>query len=308
MRVLNSISGSIAALFAAGLVAAAQTSRSSSVPREFQDTVAVLEKEIVQLQEMLDQVHAAHQEESDRKIAATEKLAEARRENDDLKRALLDRDDRLYQLQQELEGCRMALKEAEWVRDTLAARSTEVIEEQIAEANHKLSLGQPDDAARLFSQVLNAEAGRDDARLGLAVCRYTQRRLAEAKKIVEDLLAQNPRHAPALGLRGIIAYRENDLRLADRHISRALTLTPDDPQLHNYMGIVAHARGKPDVAAGHFRRAVQLAPDFAEAQYNLARVLVTLPMANLDEARRHYDLAVRLGRARDASMERVLAR
>lgn len=274
---------------------------------DFENTVAVLEREIAQLQALLDQTHAARQQEMERKIALAEKLNEAQRENEELRRALRENEERAAALERELNACRLALREAEWVRDTLTENAARDAAADLAEAERLLLLGRVEEAARRF-ETLAQRPGAEDAKLGLAVCRYRQQRWAEARALAEEVARQRPDDAKALGLLGLLAYRERNFHVAEQHLRRALELSPNDPQLHNYMGLIAYGQGDLQGAAAHFQRAVDLAPDFAEALFNLARTLADPPLERLAEARQHYEQAVRLGHVRHAALEQRLYR
>jgi tetratricopeptide (TPR) repeat protein len=151
-------------------------------------------------------------------------------------------------------------------------------------------------------------------------------RLADADRVCGDILRSRPDFAPALHLRGVVAYSAGDLEAAVTLVSqavaadggialfhcnlgemqrragrldaalaagrRALALDPALPQALNNVGIVHYERGEYDEAATHYRRATARAPDYAEAWSNLGNALRALKA--YDEALVAYGQALRL--------------
>ncbi len=176
----------------------------------------------------------------------------------------------------------------------------------VAEAQRQLKRGKVDEARQLFEQALASGRDTADVRFGLAACYYAQRDLFQARKTLDQLLDRSPAHAQALGLRGMIAYREDDLTGATDYLQKAVILGPNNAQLHNYYGIVLHARLQQKPAIREFRKSIALDSECAEAHYNLAYLLATTINPELDRARVHYEAALRLGSARDEKLERVI--
>ena len=142
--------------------------------------------------------------------------------------------------------------------------------------------------------------------MGLAACRYNAGDLAQAKRLVADVLAADKKNAQALGLKGIIAWREGNNRDAVSILSDAVKADPTDAQLHSYLGVALHARERFADATEELRKAVSLDPQNAEAQYNLSVVLATARVPQLNESRLHYEQALQLGYPRDAAMDGLL--
>jgi tetratricopeptide (TPR) repeat protein len=180
------------------------------------------------------------------------------------------------------------------------------IAQRVAEGNRLLRTGKPNDAEAMFSSALMMDPFLVDARFGLASCRYARGALEEAKKLVDAVIKADPRNAGALGLAGIIAWKQNDLKLATTMLERAIKQDPKDAQLHNYLGIIRYAQGKRSHAISELEKAVALDPDLAEANFNLAVILATDNRPKLDEARQYYQASLRLGNTRDEKLEGIL--
>ena len=89
-------------------------------------------------------------------------------------------------------------------------------------------------------------------------------------------------------------------------LETAVNLDNSNAQLHNYIGIVKHAQGDLVRAGDEFTRAVELEPDHVEAQFNLAVVLATSEPPRLQEAKKYYENALRLGSDRNEVLEEIL--
>ena len=97
-------------------------------------------------------------------------------------------------------------------------------------------------------------------------------------------MKENRANAQALGLRGIVQWREGFLSDALRDCSRAVEIDPQDAMLRKFYGIVLHARKRQDDAIEQMRKAVELDGGDAEAKLNLAILLATARRPLLDEA------------------------
>ncbi|MFH0909545.1 MAG: PEGA domain-containing protein [bacterium] len=164
------------------------------------------------------------------------------------------------------------------------------------------------EAEKMFQSVLGQSPNMLDARIGLAACRYNAGDLDQAQRLVGDVLAVEAKNAQALGLMGIIAWREGRYRDAVEILSEAVRADPTDAQLHSYLGVAFQARKRYAEATQELRTAVTLDPNNAEAQYNLSVVLATARSPLLQEAKAHYDLALQLGYPRDDAMDKLLSR
>jgi protein O-GlcNAc transferase len=151
-------------------------------------------------------------------------------------------------------------------------------------------------------------------------------RLDEAESLYRQILQQDPHHADALHLSGVIANQRGEhvraVELIGRAIARndrvadfycnlaaavgalgrldeaiayyrcAIALNRLHAESHNNLGNALKQQGRLDEAERHLREALEVRPGYAEAQYNLANVL--LDKGSLDEAAIHYRQAVAL--------------
>ncbi len=97
-------------------------------------------------------------------------------------------------------------------------------------------------------------------------------RLEEARRLLEEIVRADPRHAGALAHLGAIASRQGDLDLAWERLQQALRLDPANAPAHCNAGVVLFRRFQAGggrrllpQALASFNRAVALEPRLAEA-------------------------------------------
>lgn len=177
----------------------------------------------------------------------------------------------------------------------------QVLDRMIASANRKFKAGQTDEALREYSAALKLDPGHTRASLGLATAYYTLGRMDDAKRIVRATLDQDGQNPQALGLESIINWREGKHAIARGQIDSAIKLDPRDAMLHNYLGIIAHSMNDSEKAMTALNQAVTLDPFNAEVRFNLA-VLLTRE-DKLDDARKNYEAAIKMGSRPDKRLE-----
>jgi Flp pilus assembly protein TadD len=176
----------------------------------------------------------------------------------------------------------------------------------VVDAQRALKAGDLARAQQLYQAAREQDPGLASAALGLAAVAYQMDNLGDAKLFVEEVLSADPRNAQALGLRGMIRWREGALREAVRDCERGVALDPNDALLRKFYGIALNARGRTDDAIREMRRAVELDPADAEAKLNLAILLATGSEPDLAASRRAYEEALAAGAVPDEALERLL--
>jgi tetratricopeptide (TPR) repeat protein len=150
--------------------------------------------------------------------------------------------------------------------------------------------------------------------------------LAAAEKIYRQILHEEPNHADALQLLGIIAGQRGDadaaidlirksIQLKPDHpgayrnlapllaqknqfddavaaYKKFLELRPDSPEIHRDLGVALRACGRLDEAFASVSRAIELKPDFAVAHNELGNVATV--RNRMDEAIAAYSRAIAL--------------
>jgi len=117
-------------------------------------------------------------------------------------------------------------------------------------------------------------------------------RLAAAEALFRQILEQDPKHADALHLLGVVLYQSGRAEQAVEHICRAIETDASRGDFHSNYGLVLANRGRTQEAIAAFREAVRLRPDLVQTWSNLAVVLESA--AQREEAIAAYREALRL--------------
>lgn len=118
--------------------------------------------------------------------------------------------------------------------------------------------------------------------------RRNEKALAPLLKAV-SLLPEDPDLHINLGL---IFYESSRYDTAEKHCRLALEFRPNDVIGHNNLGNILKAQGHIDEAVSCFRHAIDINPNVAEAHYNLGYALQTL--GRFDEAENCYRRALEI--------------
>jgi len=112
--------------------------------------------------------------------------------------------------------------------------------------------------------------------------------LDQAGALYRRALEEDPEHAEALHLLGLIAYQQGEFQSAIELIERALRKLAGLPEAHLNLGNALREVGRLPEAADSYHRAIDLDPDYGIAHSNLARALNDqgLFKAGLESSRR----------------------
>ncbi len=103
---------------------------------------------------------------------------------------------------------------------------------------------------------------------------HGQGQLDAAVALYRTILAQQPRHADALHLLGIVSMQKGDLPEAVRLIGEAVASDTEHPAAESNLGVALRGLGRLDEALIHFDRSAALQPNAAETHYNRALTLL----------------------------------
>jgi tetratricopeptide (TPR) repeat protein len=115
-----------------------------------------------------------------------------------------------------------------------------------------------------------------DAVLTSAIGLHETGRLHDAEKLYRTVLQQNPRHAGALYLLGLIAVATKRYQRGADLIGRSIRSNPDFPPAYCNLGLALSALNRPTEALAQFDAALARDPAFAEAYYNRGVLLKDL--------------------------------
>jgi tetratricopeptide (TPR) repeat protein len=148
---------------------------------------------------------------------------------------------------------------------------------RLALATRLAQIGHSGDAADVYEEVIkrdNTGPAGLAARNGLAVIDVSYGRYEEARKLLEQILAANPRDTAALSLRGDVSLYQGDPTSAIADF-RALAL--DQPRSANVQQLLARAyeaSGDNELAEQAQRSAMEMAPADASLRLGLGELLM----------------------------------
>jgi tetratricopeptide (TPR) repeat protein len=111
-------------------------------------------------------------------------------------------------------------------------------------------------------------------------------RLAEAERLLAEILSQHPDQAEALHLLGIVKLQQGDPGAAVELIAKAIAARPDYVAARNDLGNVLARQGRAGEAEAAYRQALERKPDYVQAHNNLGNVLAK--QGSLEEAEAAY--------------------
>jgi tetratricopeptide (TPR) repeat protein len=107
-------------------------------------------------------------------------------------------------------------------------------------------------------------------------------KLRDAEQLYLQILEQEPRHADAIQLLGLIAHQRGDHANAVDLIQRAIALNPDAADYYNNLGTALRSNGQLDEAIAAYQMAITQKDGYAAAINNLG--LALKDKGNLDAA------------------------
>ena len=107
----------------------------------------------------------------------------------------------------------------------------------------------------------------------LALKHHEAGRLPEAEALYRQILAQQPRHAVALELLGVIAHQVGKNDVAVDLIRQAIALEPNFPEAFNNLSVALKELGRFPEAIAACRQAITVYPKYTSAYNNLGNVL-----------------------------------
>jgi tetratricopeptide (TPR) repeat protein len=111
---------------------------------------------------------------------------------------------------------------------------------------------------------------------------------ARARAQLDQVLAINPRNAPAQHLLGEIIFKSGDLNAALAHYNRMAELFRPDLSLEINRGLLARQVGQPAFAVTRFEEALAIAPHKTDLHFLLAEALAS--SGRSDDALKQYEL------------------
>lgn len=165
--------------------------------------------------------------------------------------------------------------------------------------------GNPDEAARLYQEVLKADPTQRDAWLGLAVIAHASNQREPAMDAYRRVLRLEPQNATALAgvnsLGSSVGEPQQESRLRE-----LLARSPQEADLNHALALVLSSEQRWSEAQPLFFKAHTLAPQEPQFAYNLAVTLDHLRKSGL--AAQYYQIALGLALGKSPSFNEANAR
>ena len=176
----------------------------------------------------------------------------------------------------------------------------------VAEAERFFTSKQLDKAEDKYLQVIAQDANNAPALANLAAIQLELHHFSDAEKHITKAASLAPDDAYTLSILGYLRFMQEKYDDALDALSRAAEIDPENAQVQNYLGITLSEKGMRVPAENALRKAVQLQPDYGSAHHNLAVIYITQRPPAVELARWHYQKALASGHAHNPSLERML--
>lgn len=136
----------------------------------------------------------------------------------------------------------------------------------------------PDEARKVYEEMIaryGDEPAGLTARNRLATHAVAAGDLDTAAKLIEEVLAKNPKDGDALLLKGRMAMQKTDFDTAVAVFRSVLKDQPDSVPVLHLLAEAQLRKGDVELAGDNLRRAVEVAPQNADARIKYARYLIT---------------------------------
>ena len=175
----------------------------------------------------------------------------------------------------------------------------------MASAYAAYQTGKPDEAAKLYREVLKSDPSQRDAWLGLAVIAHADNQREPAMDAYKRVLRLEPQNSTALAGLSTLNGSSDEPRQESR-LRELLARSPQEADLHHALGLVLSGEQRWSEAQPLFFKAHALAPQEPKFAYNLAVTLDHLRKSSL--AIQYYDTALVLAKGQSVAFDEQSAR
>ena len=164
------------------------------------------------------------------------------------------------------------LKEAQ-VPLKMMADTVKTVEARLALADLYVNIDRTDEAVNVLKSVAEEKEGFADATVRLASIDYTQRRAADAKREIDAVLAEQPRHLEALLLKAQLLAADGKLGDAIiRAQEAAASGTRASADAYYLLGMLHSRRNQLEEAVAAFQEVIKINPKGLDARLQLAQL------------------------------------
>ena len=164
-----------------------------------------------------------------------------------------------------------------------------------------------DDAAATYAEVLRADPRNVAGLIGLGNAKLRAAKYADAEAALKKCLSLDAASEAAHFTLGISYFKQNRHREAITSFESSLAVNKQNARAHHYLGISSTKLGLLDRAEREFKTALAIDPAYGDAHFNLAVLYVTLDPPRWEDARSHYQDALKKGVKPDPDLEKLLA-
>jgi tetratricopeptide (TPR) repeat protein len=145
---------------------------------------------------------------------------------------------------------------------------------QITGAFYK-KLGNPDEAIRQYEAGIRTEPGEENYyRKRIAETLISQRKMVDARRLVESVLQHDPKDAEARLLYGSIFLQAGEFNSAAKELQAAVQSDLLNPVARYSLGSALAGQGQLALALTELQKAVQLDPNYLDARLKLAQLQI----------------------------------
>ena len=162
------------------------------------------------------------------------------------------------------------------------------------------------EAEKSYEKMLSKAPNNVYILSNLGVVRFRSGKLKLAEEAFKKAIAIAPNDAFSHCTLGIVYYSQGRDDDAINELTKSLAINPKNATAHNYLAITAARKGWQEAALKEEETAIALDQNYADAHFNLAVIHATAQPPNKEMARKHYQLAVKLGAEPDAALEQLI--
>ena len=174
------------------------------------------------------------------------------------------------------------------------------------EAKASFDQGKFKEAEKQYQEILTKSPNNIYSLSNLGVVLFRNGKLKAAELTLKKAIAIEPTDEFTHTTLGIVYYQQSKFDDALSELTKSLAINPKSATAHNYLGITASQKGWQEAAEKEMLAAVEENPDYADAHFNLAVIYSTSQPPAKELARRHYNKALALGAAPDATLDKLL--